>query len=142
MQHMDALRRANDVRTARAALRRRVATGGVTVGEVLADPPDYTATMTIGALLQYQQRWGEARSAALLDPLAVSTTMTIAAMTIRQRRAVVAALGQLAGEVAESLARQEASELQRVHGLCEALNGSGPCLRPAAHDGGCVIAAT
>jgi hypothetical protein len=66
-QHMQALARANEVRFARAELKRRIAAGTVLVGEVILTCPWEAASMTIGELLVSQPRWGTARCRKLLD---------------------------------------------------------------------------
>jgi hypothetical protein len=89
-QHMQALQRANEVRLARAALKRRVADGRTTVGAVILDCPWEAASMTIAELLLSQRRWGATRCSRLLAESALTETKTVGSMTERQRRALVA----------------------------------------------------
>jgi hypothetical protein len=65
-QHMQALRRADKIRRARAQLKRRVGTGEVTAAEVLRAPPAEAATMALMELLTAQHRWGRHRVLRLL----------------------------------------------------------------------------
>ena len=60
-QHMQALQRANEVRLARAALKRRISDGAITVDEVILTSPWEAASMTIAELLTSQRRWGSTR---------------------------------------------------------------------------------
>src|SRR5687768_15352932 len=56
-QHMQALARANHVRLARAALKRSVARGDVSVAEVVGGSSWETESMTLAELLTSQRRW-------------------------------------------------------------------------------------
>jgi hypothetical protein len=88
-QHMQALRRANEVRLARAALKRAVAEGGTTVGAVILACPWEAASMTIAELLLSQRRWGSTRCSRFLAEMGMIETKTVGSMTDRQRRALV-----------------------------------------------------
>jgi hypothetical protein len=88
-QHMQALRRANEVRLARAALKRRVAEGRTTVGAVILACPWEAASMTIAELLLSQRRWGATRCTRFLAETGMTETKTVGSMTERQRRALV-----------------------------------------------------
>lgn len=100
-QHLRALARANEVRLARAELKRRVHDGELTVADVILDVPREADRMTVADLLTSQRRWGHTRCRKLLLGIPVSETKTIGSMTDRQRRAVaVAVTGQAAAEAA------------------------------------------
>ena len=87
-QHMQALQRANEVRLARAELKRRVSEGGITVGDVILRCPWEAASMTIGELLVSQHRWGTTRCRKFLAEIGMPETKTVGSMTERQRRAL------------------------------------------------------
>jgi hypothetical protein len=89
-QHMQALQRANEVRLARAELKRRVNEGEITVGEVVLQCPWEAASMSIADLLLSQRRWGNARCRKFLGGIGMPETKTIGSMTDRQRRALAA----------------------------------------------------
>jgi hypothetical protein len=89
-QHMKALQRANEVRLARAELKRRVADGVVTAGEVVLSTPWEAASMSIGELLVSQHRWGTTRCRKFLAEIGMPETKTVGSMTDRQRRALAA----------------------------------------------------
>jgi hypothetical protein len=84
-QHMQALQRANEVRLARAELKREVAKGTITVGEVILNRPAEAASMTIAELLTSQRRWGTTRSSKFLADIGMPETKTVQSMTDRQR---------------------------------------------------------
>ncbi|HEV3094253.1 MAG TPA: hypothetical protein VGY30_07035 [Solirubrobacteraceae bacterium] len=91
-QHMRALARANQVRLARADLKRRVAAGEISVSEVIAHCPWEAASMAVGDLLMSQRRWGQTRCRKFLAQIPMSEQKTIGSMTDRQRRTLAAML--------------------------------------------------
>ena len=91
-QHMRALARANEVRLARADLKRRIAHGDVTVADVVLSAPWEAESMTISDLLMSQRRWGSTRCRKLLQGIPMSENKTVGSMTERQRRALAALL--------------------------------------------------
>jgi hypothetical protein len=91
-QCMTALRRANEVRLARAALKRRVSEGTITASEVIVTCPWEAASMTIGELLVSQHRWAWTRARNLLTDLGVSEMKTLGTFTDRQRHMFARAL--------------------------------------------------
>ena len=84
-QHVQALQRANEVRLARARLKRDIGSGAVSVAEVILNSPWEAASMTIAELLTSQHRWGTARCSKFLAGIGMSETKTVASMTERQR---------------------------------------------------------
>jgi len=91
-QHLQALERANRVRLARAALKRRVGDGEITVAEVIAQCPWESASMPIADLLLAQRRWGRTRVRKFLGSLPLAETKTIGSLTQRQRVTLAALL--------------------------------------------------
>src|ERR687892_905681 len=91
-QCMQALARANQVRLARAALKRDVSAGRRQVTEVVLDSPWEADSMSLSELLCSQRRWGRARSRKLLSSIALSEGKRVGTLTDRQRRLLVAAL--------------------------------------------------
>lgn len=87
-QHMQALQRANEVRLARAELKRRVAKGEITVADVVLSCPWEARSMMIADLLMSQRRWGVTRCRKLLQYVPMSETKTVGSMTARQRQAL------------------------------------------------------
>ena len=91
-QHLRALARANQVRLARAELKRGVGFGEVDVAEVILLCPWEAQSMAVADLLMSQPRWGQTRCRKLLARLPVSENKTVGSMTDRQRRALAAML--------------------------------------------------
>jgi hypothetical protein len=91
-QHLRALEYANRVRLARARLKRRVAAGELSAGEVVLTCPWQAHSMSISDLLMSQKRWGRARCRRLLVSLGVPENKQIGTLTERQRLALAAVL--------------------------------------------------
>jgi hypothetical protein len=83
---MRALERANQVRLARAGLKRRVATGELDAAEVILGCPWEAESMAVADLLMSQRRWGQTRCRKFLSQIPMSEKKTIGSMTDRQRR--------------------------------------------------------
>jgi hypothetical protein len=82
---MQALAHANEIRLARAALKRSIKAGRVSAAEIVRECPGEVSTMTISELLCSQQRWGRARARKFLSPLAVNENRELGKLTERQR---------------------------------------------------------
>lgn len=91
-QCMQALARANQVRLARAALKRDISAGRRGITEVIVESPWEAESMSLGELLCSQRRWGRARSRKLLATATLSEGKRLGSLTERQRRILVAAL--------------------------------------------------
>ena len=91
-QCMQALARANQVRLARAALKRDISAGRRGVVEVVRESPWEVESMSLSELLCSQRRWGRARSRKLLSSIAMSEGKRVGTLTERQRGVLVAAL--------------------------------------------------
>ncbi len=92
-QHLRALHRANEVRLARAELKRRVGTGEVNVADVIVESPWEAESMAVADLLMSQRRWGHQRCRKILGQVPVSETKTVGTLTERQRHALADLLG-------------------------------------------------
>jgi hypothetical protein len=97
-QHLRALHRANEVRLARAELKRRVAMGEISVSDVILEAPWEARSMAVADLLMSQRRWGLQRCRRLLAQVPVSETKTVGSLTDRQRLALAALLGGLSDD--------------------------------------------
>ena len=113
-QHLRALQRANEVRLARAELKRRVAEGELTASEVVLDAPWEASSMAIADLLMSQRRWGRTRCRRFLASVPLSETKTIGSLTERQRRAVATQLGGVVSGVVADDVRALAHASHRV----------------------------
>jgi hypothetical protein len=96
-QHLAALESANRIRFARAALKRRVRDGELTVAEVLTDHREACGRMSIAELLLAQTRWGIKRSSRLLNSVDISSAKRINTLTERQVGVLVKALARSQG---------------------------------------------
>ncbi len=99
-QHLRALSRANEVRLARAELKRRVGCGEISAADVVLESPWEAESMTVADLLMSQRRWGITRCRKLLGQIPVSETKTIGSLTDRQRRALASLLTPAGGSAA------------------------------------------
>ena len=85
-QRLRALERANEVRLARAGLKRRIATGEVSAAEIILVSPPEASSWAVGDLLMSQRRWGTTRCRKLLMRLQIAENRQIGQLTDRQRR--------------------------------------------------------
>jgi hypothetical protein len=96
-QYMRALERANEVRLARAELKRGVAVGKIDVAEVILHCPSEAHSMAVAELLVSQRRWGQNRCRRFLAQIPMSEQKTVGSMTDRQRHALAAMLSSAEG---------------------------------------------
>jgi hypothetical protein len=94
---MRALERANQVRLARAELKRRVAVGHLDASEVILECPWEADSMAVADLLMSQRRWGQTRCRKFLAQLQMSEKKSIGSMTDRQRHTLAALLSSANG---------------------------------------------
>jgi hypothetical protein len=95
-QYMRALERANEVRLARAELKRQVAMGEIDVATVILECPWEARSMAIVDLLMSQRRWGQARCRKVLAQIPMPEKKTIGSMTDRQRHTLAVMLSSSA----------------------------------------------
>src|SRR5438552_18963729 len=91
-QHMRALKRANQVRLARAELKRRVAVEDVEAADVILHCPWEAHSMAVADLLMSQRRWGQTRCRRFLAQVPMSDKKTVGSMTDHERRTLAAML--------------------------------------------------
>ncbi len=84
-QRLRALERANEVRLARADLKRRIAEKQITAAEVILRCPGEASSWAVADLLLSQRRWGRSRCRKFLGRNHISEVKTIGALTKRQR---------------------------------------------------------
>jgi hypothetical protein len=89
---MRALERANEVRLARAGLKRKVSMDEIDVAEVILACPWEAQSMAVADLLMSQRRWGQTRCRKFLAQIPMSEKKTIGSMTDRQRHTLAALL--------------------------------------------------
>jgi hypothetical protein len=93
VQRLEALRRANEIRIARAQLKRALATGTVRITDILARPPKCVKTQKVQALLLALPKYGPARVARLLAQCQIGSAKTVAGLSERQRGELIGRLG-------------------------------------------------
>jgi hypothetical protein len=91
-QRLRALERANQIRLARAALKRRIAVGEVSAAEVILNCPDAAHSWPIGDLLMSQRRWGSTRCRKFLSRSHIIETKPVGTLTDRQRQILARSL--------------------------------------------------
>ena len=91
-QRGDALARANQVRQARAEVKRRIADGRVTAAEVILLHPWEVDSMAVADVLTSQRWWGVTRCRRLLVAVGLQERKPIGSMTERQRLALATRL--------------------------------------------------
>ncbi len=92
-QRLRALERANEVRLARAELKRQIADGAVSAADIILAPPQEARSWAVGDLLLSQRRWGTTRCRKFLVRNQVNETKPLEKLTERQRRMLAAQLG-------------------------------------------------
>jgi len=103
-QRLRALERANEIRLARAALKRGIADGDISAAEVILSPPCAAQSWSVGDLLMSQRRWGSTRCRKFLLRNQINENKTIGALTERQRRL-------LADQLTARVSREDVLEL-------------------------------
>jgi hypothetical protein len=91
-QRMDALKRANDIRTQRARLKRDLKEGRTQIQGLLLDPPEYLLTAKVFDLLLAVPKYGRVKTNRILNQCRISPSKTIGGLSERQRAELVAQL--------------------------------------------------
>ena len=91
-QRMEALQRANDIRTRRAQLKRDLKAGRTSVRELLLDPPEYVETAKVFDMLLAVPKYGRVKVNRILTVCRVSPSKTIGGLSQRQRDELVSML--------------------------------------------------
>jgi hypothetical protein len=89
-QRMDALRRANEVRTRRADVKTFTKVGLVDALKLVADPPDWMETMKVFDLLVSVPKLGRVKANRILQDCRISPSKTLGGISERQRGELVA----------------------------------------------------
>lgn len=84
-QRMEALDRANEIRTYRANLKRKIKSGRVSIIHLLLDPPEQLETMKIFDLLMAMPKMGRVKVNKILSQCRMSPSKTVGGMSERQR---------------------------------------------------------
>jgi hypothetical protein len=89
-QRKEALKKANDVRTRRAKLKRDLKAGRTQIQGLLLDPPDYLLTAKVADLLLKVPKYGRVKVNRALTHCRISPSKTIGGLSQRQRNELVA----------------------------------------------------
>jgi S13-like H2TH domain len=92
-QRMDALRRANEIRSERARLKESLRNGGLGIADVLSDPPACVHTAKVLDLLLAVPKYGRVKANRVLERCRVSPARTVNGLTPRQRKELLDMLG-------------------------------------------------
>jgi hypothetical protein len=92
VQRMDALERANEIRTRRAQLKRDLKAGRVTVHDLLLEPPSYVETAKVFDMLLAVPKYGRVKVNKVLVSCRISPSKTIGGLSQRQRTELVSML--------------------------------------------------
>ena len=91
-QRMDALARANVVRSARAQLKRDLKAGRCSIHQLLLEPPEYLETAKVFDMLLAVPKYGRVKVNKMLIGCRISPSKTIGGLSDRQRTELVALL--------------------------------------------------
>jgi hypothetical protein len=91
-QRMEALKRANDIRTRRANLKRDLKAGRVHIHGLLLDPPEYVETAKVFDLLLAVPKYGRVKVNRILTQCRISPSKTVGGLSERQRNELVSYL--------------------------------------------------
>lgn len=89
---MEALKRANHIRTKRAQLKKDLKAGKVRVHTLLIDPPEYVLTAKVFDLLLAVPKLGRVKVNRMLNHCRISPSKTIGGLSERQRGELVSLL--------------------------------------------------
>jgi hypothetical protein len=92
VQRMDALQRANQIRTRRAQLKRDLKAGRVSIQDLLKNPPDYLETAKVFDMLLAVPKYGRVKVNKILVTCRISPSKTIGGLSERQRNELVSLL--------------------------------------------------
>ena len=91
-QRMKALRKANDIRSQRAQLKRDLKASKVKIQALLRDPPEYVQTAKVIDMLMAVPKYGRVKTNRILNQCRISPSKTIGGLSERQRAELVAQL--------------------------------------------------
>ncbi|CAN5196462.1 hypothetical protein BH24ACT23_BH24ACT23_02740 [soil metagenome] len=86
---MKALRRANDIRTRRAQLKRDLKAGKMKVETLLMDPPEWVESAKVFDMILAVPKYGRVKANKILTQCRISPSKTIGGLSERQRAELV-----------------------------------------------------
>ena len=94
MQRMEALQRANEIRTSRAQLKRDLKSGRASIHRLLLDPPEWVETAKVFDMLLAVPKYGRVKVNKVLVQCRISPSKTIGGLSERQRSELVSLLSR------------------------------------------------
>ncbi len=88
-QRMDALHRANQIRSSRAQLKRDLKSGQVNIRDIIADPPEYVLTAKVYDMLLAVPKYGKVKATRFINHCRISQGKTVGGLSERQRNELV-----------------------------------------------------
>ncbi len=88
-QRLRALRRANEIRSARAQLKRDLKAGKAQIEKLLLDPPDYVLSAKAFDMILAVPKYGRVKANKILSQCRISPSKTIGGLSERQRAELV-----------------------------------------------------
>jgi hypothetical protein len=89
---MEALNRANEIRTRRAQLKRDLKGGRASIHQLLLEPPEWVETAKVFDMLLAVPKYGRVKANKILQQCRISPSKTIGGLSERQRAELVAML--------------------------------------------------
>jgi hypothetical protein len=92
VQRMEALQRANAIRTKRAALKRDLKGGRASIHQLLLEPPEFVETAKVVDMLLAVPKYGRVKVDKILRQCKISPSKTVGGLSERQRAELVSLL--------------------------------------------------
>ena len=89
---MDALQRANEIRSRRAQLKRDLKAGRQSIHNLLLDPPEWVETAKVFDMLLAVPKYGRVKANKILTTCRISPSKTIGGLSQRQRDELISSL--------------------------------------------------
>ena len=89
VQRMEALQRANEIRTRRAQLKRDLKAGRQSIHDLLLEPPEYVETAKVFDMLMAVPKFGRVKAARFLNQCRISQSKTVGGLSDRQRAELI-----------------------------------------------------
>lgn len=91
---MEALQRANEIRSLRAQLKKDLKAGTVSLADIIASPPDYVLTAKVFDMLMAVPKYGKVKATRYLNHCRIAQGKTIGGLSDRQRSELIDVLGK------------------------------------------------
>ncbi|CAN5504814.1 hypothetical protein BH10ACT11_BH10ACT11_17420 [soil metagenome] len=88
-QRLNALARANEIRTSRAQLKRDLKAGKMKIETLLTDPPDWVLSAKVFDMILAVPKYGRVKANRILTQCRISPSKTLGGLSARQREELV-----------------------------------------------------